>query len=361
MASPKEVLVITTSTAEGLTVKKYLKPVSAHLVAGTGLMSDFLGGLSDVFGGRSGAYQKQLASLYTEAIDNIKVAAYEVGANCVIGLNIDMDEISGKGKSMFMISAIGTAVIIEKPVNDKPDPSNEKLENVSVERINILREKINMLAKANAGTLFINDGVWDFFTTNQVDEAFPFLLKAFSRQVANSEFNKADFETYKKHFLSYIEALPHNTVLGLFYDAIEAETSQAFISQLIKIVDELNLFDFERVMHLLKSDSFQAQKAGLHIATCDQPFYNSETLSQINSIRKYLDGAFGERGKRSMKKQLLSSKEKGIWTCECGKSADIGVRCSCGLDIYGFKETDVSKDRADQWLKEKTELISHFI
>jgi uncharacterized protein YbjQ (UPF0145 family) len=95
MANPKDILVITTSSAEGLIIKKYLKPVSAHIVAGTNLFSDFLGGLTDVFGGRSSSYQKQLSSLYNEAIERIKYNAYEIGGNCVIGLSIDMDEISG--------------------------------------------------------------------------------------------------------------------------------------------------------------------------------------------------------------------------------------------------------------------------
>src|SRR3546814_9582215 len=65
------------------------------------------------------------------AIERVKYAAYEIGANCIVGLSIDMDEISGKGKSMFMLTAIGTAVIIEKEVGEKVLPkSDEKLENV---------------------------------------------------------------------------------------------------------------------------------------------------------------------------------------------------------------------------------------
>ncbi len=104
MASPKDVLVITASSTDGLKIKRYLKPVSAHIVAGTNLFSDFFGGLTDVFGGRSQTYQRQLTSLYNEAIERIKIAAYEIGANCIVGLNIDMDEISGKGKSMFMLN-----------------------------------------------------------------------------------------------------------------------------------------------------------------------------------------------------------------------------------------------------------------
>jgi len=130
MANFKDVLVITTSSVEGLKIKRYLKPVSAHIVAGTNLFSDFLGGLTDVFGGRSQTYQKQLTSLYNEAIERIKFAAHEVGANCVMGLSIDMDEISGKGKAMFMLTAIGTAIILEKEMIEKISlpKSDEKFE-----------------------------------------------------------------------------------------------------------------------------------------------------------------------------------------------------------------------------------------
>jgi uncharacterized protein YbjQ (UPF0145 family) len=78
------------------------------------LFSDIFASFSDLFGGRSQTYQNHLTSLYNEAIENIKFAAYEIGANCIVGLSIDMDEISGKGKSMIMLTAIGTAVIIEE-------------------------------------------------------------------------------------------------------------------------------------------------------------------------------------------------------------------------------------------------------
>jgi uncharacterized protein YbjQ (UPF0145 family) len=166
MTNPKDILVLTTSSIEGLKVKKYLKPVSAHVVAGTNLFSDFFASFSDVFGGRSGTYQKQIASLYNEAIEQIKYAAYEIGANCIVGLNIDMDEISGKSKSMFMLTAVGTAVIIEREVAEKANlsSSDEKFENVGVDRINILRSKKTIIEKANSGSLELNDEIWNFIT-----------------------------------------------------------------------------------------------------------------------------------------------------------------------------------------------------
>src|SRR5688572_18225443 len=108
MPTPREIIVTTTSSLDRIPVKKYLKPVSAHVVSGMNVFNDMFGSFSDFFGGRSSTYQRQLVSLYNEAIERIKHTAYEAGANGILGLSIDIDEISGKGKSMLMITATGT-------------------------------------------------------------------------------------------------------------------------------------------------------------------------------------------------------------------------------------------------------------
>ena len=364
MANPKDILVITTSSADGIKVKRYLKPISAHIVAGTNLFSDFLGGLTDVFGGRSQTYQKQLTSLYNEAIERIKIAAYEVGANCIIGLSIDMDEISGKGKSMFMLTAIGTAVILEKETIENSPLSNlaEKFENVGVDRINILRNKKNIIQKANSEDLVLNDDVWSFITANQVDEVFPYLLKKYSKAIANDEMNPGTSANFQKQLVSYLDTLPDNIKLDLLYNTIQTEQNEQLSLKLAEIINELNLFDFNRIMQLLKSDNFQIQKIGLRISKFDKPFYNKEDIKDLQTIKNYAKETFVERGKRTMKKQLLSSKEKEVWTCECGKTNDIDSNCSgCSKDIYGFKSNEVKPSSVDNYIQEKIGLITEYV
>jgi uncharacterized protein YbjQ (UPF0145 family) len=265
MANPKDILVITTSSVEGLKIKKYLRPVSAHIVAGTNLFSDFLGGLTDVFGGRSHTYQKQLTSLYNEAIERIKYAAYEIGSNCIIGLCIDMDEISGKGKSMFMLTAVGTAVIIEKEVAEKAiiSKSDEKLENVGVDRINMLRSKRAIIEKAKSESLELNDDTWSFIITNQVDEVFPFLMKKLSGAILYDQTNPGATEKFCKQLVEYIDGLPEINKLDLLYNGIKNEQNEQVVSKLSEIVKELNLFEFNRIVEILKSNDFHIQKRGV--------------------------------------------------------------------------------------------------
>ncbi|WP_298739906.1 YbjQ family protein [uncultured Chitinophaga sp.] len=364
MVNPKDVLVVTTSSVDGLKVKRYLKPVSAHIVAGTNLFNDFLGGLTDVFGGRSYTYQKQLRSLYEEAIERIKFAAYEIGANCIVGLNIDMDEISGKGKSMFMLTAVGTAVILEKEVAEKahlPKP-DEKPDHVGLERIDILRYKKKIIEEANTGSLSLNEYVWNFITTNQVDEVFPFLLNKFTTTIVNDHGLLEATNQFYKQLVSYIDALPEHKKLDLLYNSIKNESSELLTSKLSDIINELNLFDYNYSMELLNSDNFRTKKRALRIVTYNKPYYNTQDIQELQHIRSYIQQAFTERGTRTTKKQLLSSKEKEVWTCECGKTSDIDTYCNgCGQDIYGFKQNEMKPADADNYIGEKIELISEYI
>ena len=65
-------------------------------------------GFSDIFGGRSQSYRKQLASLQQEVVAELMLEGKRRGGNWVIGVRVDMDEISGQGKQMFMVTGIGT-------------------------------------------------------------------------------------------------------------------------------------------------------------------------------------------------------------------------------------------------------------
>jgi len=364
MANPKDILVITTSATEGLKVIKHLKPVSAHVVAGTNLFSDFLGGFSDVFGGRSDSYQKQLTSLYNEAIEKIKYNAHEIGANCVIGLSIDMDEISGNGKSMFMLTAIGTAVVIEKDEIPKSLlPTNEKFENVGVKKIDNLRQRRVILNKAKKETLAYDDETWNFITSNQVDEIFPYLIK--SHQLYDTSFDKVFGSLSRSNFINYLTALGDEKAIDLLYNQILNEKSVKHSIYLSEVIQELNLFDFERAMILLESLSFEKQKIGLIIATCDKAFYDKKDVENLKSIITFINNNFKERGKKSIRKKSLLKEEKEVWTCtECNDEStlnDIGEPCKmCGRDIFGFN-TKVNPKKTIEYIGQKIELINEYL
>jgi len=111
----KRIIITTTNLVEGASIENYFELISTNVVVGTNFFSDLGASFTDFFGGLSNTYQNKLEKIYKIAIDNLRHQAIDLGANAIIGLSIDFDQVSGKGKSMFMISAIGTPVKMHQP------------------------------------------------------------------------------------------------------------------------------------------------------------------------------------------------------------------------------------------------------
>ena len=116
-------------------------------------------------------------------------------------------------------------------------------------------------------------------------------------------------------------------------------------------------------MTLLKNSDFKKQKIGLRIATYDKSFYDKKDVENLNQTKIFINSTFKERGEITTKKQLLSSKEKDVWNCECGnKSVEIGNYCGiCYNDIYGFERNEMKPTEIVEYIDQKIELITEYI
>ena len=132
-------LITVTNNIEGRNIEDYIDTICTNVVLGTNIFSDFKASLSDIFGGFSGSYRNKLELIYEEAKKELKKKAQSIGANAIVGFTVDFDEISGGGKSMFMISASGTASKIKDIPQDKKQENLN--ENVSYEIFDIELKK----------------------------------------------------------------------------------------------------------------------------------------------------------------------------------------------------------------------------
>ncbi|GAB5491259.1 MAG: heavy metal-binding domain-containing protein [Phototrophicaceae bacterium] len=105
-------LCTTTNTLEGRKIKKYIGIVSGETIIGANIVRDFMASITDIVGGRSAAYEKSLIEAKDIALQELQDAAAALGANAVIGIDLDYETIGANG-SMLMVSASGTAVIVE--------------------------------------------------------------------------------------------------------------------------------------------------------------------------------------------------------------------------------------------------------
>ncbi len=102
----------TTPSIEGKRIVEYKSIVFGEVISGVNFIKDFGAGLHNIFGGRSAGYEEELIKAREEAIAEMEQRAMELGANAVIGVDIDY-EVLGSGNDMLMVTASGTAVVIE--------------------------------------------------------------------------------------------------------------------------------------------------------------------------------------------------------------------------------------------------------
>ena len=102
----------TTPTVEGRRIKEYRGLVMGEAILGANVFRDFFAGIRDIVGGRSGGYENALREARQIAIDEMQEEAKRLGANAVIGVDLDYETVGEKG-SMLMVSASGTAVVLE--------------------------------------------------------------------------------------------------------------------------------------------------------------------------------------------------------------------------------------------------------
>jgi len=104
-------LVTTTPSVEGKTIAKYCGLVTGEAILGANIIRDLFAGVRDIVGGRSGSYEKELRQARAIALKELEEEAEKVGANAVIGIDLDY-EVVGQGGSMLMVSVSGTAVVV---------------------------------------------------------------------------------------------------------------------------------------------------------------------------------------------------------------------------------------------------------
>ena len=103
-------LITTTPNVEVKQIVKYIAPVFGEVIVGINVLKDVAAGLSNIFGGRSGTYENELAEARQKALAEMEERAAMMGANAIIGMDIDF-EVLGANNGMLMVSVSGTAVV----------------------------------------------------------------------------------------------------------------------------------------------------------------------------------------------------------------------------------------------------------
>ena len=105
-------ILTTTPTVEGHTIREYKGVVAGETITGANFVKDFFASIRDVVGGRSGSYEKVLKEGRDTSMKEMCERAAQMGANAIVGIDIDYETV-GQSGSMLMVAVSGTAVVID--------------------------------------------------------------------------------------------------------------------------------------------------------------------------------------------------------------------------------------------------------
>lgn len=105
-------IITTTPSVEGRKIREYKGIVFGEVISGVNFIKDIAASFSNFFGGRSGSYEEELIQARENAIREMEQRASAMGANAVVGVDIDY-EVLGADNGMLMVTASGTAVVVE--------------------------------------------------------------------------------------------------------------------------------------------------------------------------------------------------------------------------------------------------------
>ena len=100
---------VTTPTVENGVIVEYKGIVTGQVVNGVNFIKDFGASIRNIVGGRSAGYEEELESARLAALAEMESHAAQLGANAVVGVNIDYEVLG----NMLMVSATGTAVVVQ--------------------------------------------------------------------------------------------------------------------------------------------------------------------------------------------------------------------------------------------------------
>ena len=105
-------LLTTTNNVEGKTISTYYGMVTGEAIIGANIFKDIFASITDIVGGRSGAYEKSLKDAKNIAVQEMIEAAQALGANAIVAIDLDYETL-GKDSGMMMVSASGTAIKLD--------------------------------------------------------------------------------------------------------------------------------------------------------------------------------------------------------------------------------------------------------
>ena len=230
------ITVTTTDSIEGKRIVEYIDVLKSSVVVGTDIA------LADLFGGTSQKYRNRLNNSYDKAMLDLKLKGVTVGADAIVGLHTDFEEIFGKGKTRFVVSMVGTAVKLAPSdgnvFSDEALPSTPSYNqcNGEVSRQTLRRHQLLLSLRDKFGNPDFNpdNDDWNNIISYSLYDVAPSLylryLELNSETVSNVPLNEK--KLMLANFIPFLKSMRFEDACSVVYSNIH--TAPYFTSDVIK-------------------------------------------------------------------------------------------------------------------------------
>lgn len=304
-------------------ITSHLGIVDSQIVIGANIFRDVFAGFRDLFGGETKGYKKDLDKMKKAAFDSIKNETLERGGNAIISLRIDLDEISGGNKSMFMINVYGSAVKLKDSVFN----SNDEIElddEISRDEL-IYYERRNELKKKLAET----DNLPRNIDINDISE-YDLWTKEISMKILES------YNIASQRLKDNLSEIPIPYLEDFLKRNIE-EIDPEFWDSLILNLEKRDWFNYNFICDFLKSEKHIRRFRGLRFCLIRKDIYKSGEAGKLKDLGNYILSDFSTQIEKKTIDKMIGTKE--VYICPyCLKETKVGENCGCGRNKFGFKK-----------------------
>lgn len=337
-------LVISTDSLAGYEINKYFNMISTRVVVGVGFLSEFFAGFTDAFGGRSRSLESRLTELYETAVDILVKDARKLGANALIGTRFDVDEISGKGTMMLMVSAVATPVSLTNLRSISPAPREDAPTSHRNLMIRFYASKVLEYNSDTSPRTFSN--TLRDLTKENILLPYDALLHFFAACQGNLALVNESFGQDIDAYISVYDPAELSEQLNL-YSVKHTPTSKEFLY----IYENYARPDYSAMVKIFRTgDKRLWVKAFVKVLSTPKDYYTQTDIDSLTQLCKYLSDFIN--GSAMMTSSIMGGKS---WRCQsCGKkNAEMVPFCSCGCGASGllFEQEQSIKAAIDQATK----------
>lgn len=322
--------------------------VDSQIVIGANIFRDVFSSFRDIFGGETKGYKKDLHKMKKAAFSEIKEQAKNHGANAIISLRLDLDEVSGGGKSMFMLNAYGSAVKLEESFLAK-EKETSTIEEVSFEDIQYYRER-NALKKKIENAEEIAKEV-NLSNISKYD--------LWDRNVALNVLKHSD--TASRNLENNFSEIPAEFIEDFLREDIH-KLHLNFWSLVFNDFNERNWFNYEFLSELLQEENYLKRFRALKLCVIKKNSYRREEIEKLEKLGNFLHSDFDTSVESREVSKMIGS--KNVYTCPyCLRDTPLKKdrNCDCGRNKFGFKTSEYTPESiADYFLQTANAMKSAF-